>query len=190
MASLTSGQVIFGGTGGYKISSSLTSPLTIQWTSGASASTINLNFGTPGTTSGLTQYNAAFNVAQASQNGSSVGQLTGVSIDSDGFVVASFSNNQTQKLFQIPLATVDNPNGLLAVSGSAYVQTEASGVPNLNAVGSGGAGSLSPSALEQSNVNLSSELTNLIVAQQAYGANTKLLTVTSQLLQQLNQIIQ
>lgn len=189
---LASGEITFSGDGTLlSVSAGLTNPITVQWaTSGASASVLSLDLGTIGETDGLSQYSAAFNVSLADQNGSSVGQLSGISIDADGYVVASFSNGQTQRKYKIPLAQVNNPNGLLAVSGGAYIQTEASGVANLEEPGSNGTGKFATSALEQSNVDLSEQLTNLIVAQQAYGANTRVLSITSQLLQQLDQIVQ
>lgn len=163
--------------------------ITIPWTNGSDPSSINFNMGTSGETDGLTQFSGSSNVSIARQNGSPTGQLTGVSIDENGFVTASFSNGQTQQLYQIPLASVNNPNGLSSVSGNAYKQTLDSGEVSLNLAGTNGTGTLAASALEQSNVDLSTQLTDLIVAQQAYGANTRVLTVTSQLLQELNRII-
>jgi flagellar hook protein FlgE len=139
---------------------------------------------------GLIQTAGSFNFSAANQNGSPVGELTGVSIDNSGFVIASFSNGQTQKLYQVPLASVNNPDGLESVSGNAYEQTLASGIANLEFAGTSGVGTLTPSSLEQSNVDLSTQLTDLIVAQQAYGANSKVLTVADTLLQELDQIIQ
>lgn len=165
-------------------------PITINWSQsgpnaiGASPSKINVDL------TGLIQSAAAFNVSIASQNGSSVGELTGVSIDQSGFIIESFSNGQTQRAFQIPLASVSNPDGLEGVSGNAYKGTLASGTINPVVAGTNGTGTITPSALEQSNVDLSTQLTNLIVAQQAYGANSKVLTIADQLLQQLDQIIQ
>ena len=189
------GTLTFSGNGALQSETgSIESAIPINWTNGAAPSTISLDFGLNAVTakdgSGVTQTAGAFNVSQANQNGSPTGELTGVSIDSNGFVIANFSNGQTHKLFQVPLAAVNNPDGLEAVSGNAYQQTLASGIPNLQFAGTSGVGTFTPSALEQSNVDLSTQLTNLIVAQQAYGANSKLLTVADQLLQQLDQIIQ
>jgi len=172
------------------LADSLAGQISINWSQsgpnaiGASPSKIDVDL------TGLIQSAAAFNVSIASQNGSSVGELTGVSIDQNGFVIESFSNGQTQKAFQIPLASVSNPDGLEAVSGNAYKGTLASGTINPVSAGTNGTGTITPSALEQSNVDLSTQLTNLIVAQQAYGANSKVLTIADQLLQQLDQIIQ
>lgn len=190
------GIVTFNGDGTLLNVVGLNNGLTINWnprnitTGGANQSNITLNLGTANKTDGLTQFSGSSNVSQAIQNGSPTGQLTGVSIDEDGFVTASFSNGQTQKLYQIPLASVNNYNGMESVSGNAYKQTLSSGEVSLSLAGTNGTGTLAASALEQSNVDLSTQLTDLIVAQQAYGANTRVLTVTSQLLQQLNQIVQ
>ena len=166
-----------------------TSGFQVDWTNGATPSSITMNLG-EGTDTGLIQTAAAFNFTSATQNGSPVGELTGVSIDTNGYVIASFSNGQTQKEFQVPLAAVNNPDGLESVSGDAYIQTLSSGIANLQFAGTSGVGTFTPSALEQSNVDLSTQLTDLIVAQQAYGANSKVLTVADTLLQELDQIIQ
>ncbi len=187
---IAAGTVTFSGTGALtNVSGNLSGSIPINWKNGASPSSITVNLGV-GQPTGLTQSAAPYNVSTASQNGSPIGQLTGVSIDANGFVIETFSNGQTKQVFQVPLASVSNPDGLQGVSGDAFQQTLASGQVNLNPAGSGGTGTITPSSLEQSNVDLSTQLTNLIVAQQAYGANAKLLTVSSQLLQQLDQIIQ
>jgi flagellar hook protein FlgE len=171
--------------------------ISVNWSKavGASPSSIAVNLGQNTITSatsgiGLTQAAGAFNVSTVQQNGSPTGELTGVNIDANGFVIASFSNGQTQKMFQLPLANFTDPNGLLAVSGNAYQATLASGPVNPEFAGTSGVGTFTPSALEQSNVDLSTQLTDLIVAQQAYGANSKVLTVADTLLQELDQIIQ
>jgi flagellar hook protein FlgE len=191
---IVAGTVTFNGDGTLaSVSPSLENPILINWnpiTVGASPSQVSLNLGTVGESNGLSQSAAAFNVSTANQNGSPIGQLTGVTIDQNGFVIETFSNGQTQQVFQVPLANVSNPDGLEAVSGDAYQQTLASGQVSLNTAGNGGVGTITPSALEQSNVDLSTQLTNLIVAQQAYGANSKVLTIADTLLQELDQIIQ
>jgi len=188
---LASGYVTFKGDGSLaSLTSQLNSKVNIQWADGAATSSIALNMGSINKTDGLSQYSSASNITSVTQNGSSSGQLTGVAIDSQGYVISSFSNGQTQKTFQIPLIQVNNPDGLDAVSGDAFKQTEASGQAVAVEAGTSGTGTIQASALEQSTVDLSSQLTSLIVAQQAYGANSKLLTVSDQLLQELDQIIQ
>jgi flagellar hook protein FlgE len=193
---ITAGTVTFNGNGVLTQASASLQNFTVNWNTqkfdtNPSPITLDLGLGSTSTTgTGLTQAAGAFNVSTDTQNGAPTGELTGVSIDQNGFVIASFSNGQTQKMFQVPLANFTNPNGLLAVSGDAYQATLASGPVNPELAGTSGVGTFTPSALEQSNVDLSTQLTNLIVAQQAYGANSKVLTVADQLLQQLDQIIQ
>ena len=87
---------------------------------------------------------------------------TGVSIDTEGFVVASYSNGATQKLWKIPVATFASPNELQARNGSAYGQTTASGEFTLREANKGGAGRIEPLSLEGSNVDLSEEFSQMI----------------------------
>jgi flagellar hook protein FlgE len=188
---LAYGEITYNGDGTLnKVTGSIANPVTVPWTNQATASVININLGTSGKSDGLIQTASAFGVSVAKQNGSSVGSLTGVTIDKSGFVIASFTNGGTQKLYQIPLASVDNPNGLASVSGNAFSETIESGVVNLKLAGQSGVGTLATSATEQSNVDLSAQLTDLIVAQQAYGANSKVLTVADRLLAEIDQVIQ
>ncbi len=191
---LAAGTVSFNGDGSLaNVSAGLAGKVTIDWspsTSAAGASTITFNFGSQNKTDGLSQFSATSNTTNTVQNGSSSGELTGVSIDQNGFVIESFSNGQSQKAFQIPLISINNPNGLEGVSGDAFKITQAAGTATAVNAGTNGTGSLTSSSLEESTVDLSTQLTDLIVAQQAYGANSKLLTVADQLLQSLDQIIQ
>jgi flagellar hook protein FlgE len=126
-------------------------------------------FGTPGAltigkTDGLEQFNSAYNVAFANQNGSAVGSLTAVSIDANGFITASFSNGETKKLYQIPLASFTSPDNLQAISGNVYAQSSASGQVALVTPGTNPVGTISSSSLEASNVELAQQLTDMIVA--------------------------
>ena len=185
---IASGILKFDGNG-VLTSDTVPGSITVGWTNGANPSTLTFDLGLGGT-GNVTQSAAAFNVSLANQDGSPIGQLTGVAIDASGFVTETFSNGQTKQVFQVPLASVPNPDGLQGVSGDAYQETLGSGQVNLNDAGQGGTGTITPSSLEQSNVDLSKQLTDLIVAQQAYGAQSKLLTVADQLLQEINQVIQ
>ncbi|HEX9465861.1 MAG TPA: flagellar hook-basal body complex protein [Alphaproteobacteria bacterium] len=173
----------------------------IPWANGAKASTITFNLGTagvPGTgkTNGLTQFasqgtaGGGFTKNFVNQDGAAVGLQTGVTIDKDGFVIASFSNGATQKLFQVPVTTFADPSALQAQNGNTYSQTVASGNFNWRIAGQGGAGTIAPSSLEESNADLGDEFAHLITTQTAYSANSKTITTSNQLLQQLLQIIQ
>ncbi len=206
-SSLPSGQVVtgeitFNGDGSLQsIDSALANPVDITWNNGSVASTITFDWGTSGSpfgtvgassigkTDGLSQFNSAYRVNFVDQNGAPVGDLTSVSITEEGFVVASYSNGQTQNLFKIPLADFANPNQLETSSGNVFLQSAESGEVNLRQSGSSGVGKIASSSLEQSNVELADQLTDMIVAQRAYQANTKVISTTDQLLSQLNDIL-
>ena len=125
------------------------------------------------------------NVAFVSQNGAEVGELNGVAIDADGFVIASFTNGEQQKLYKLPVSTFANPLALDPRSGNVFSQTDASGVFNLHDAGRGGAGRIAPSALENANVDLADEFTKMIVTQRAYSANARVITTTDEMLDEL-----
>ncbi len=198
---IATGTVNFNGDGSLRsVSSSLSGPLAINWTNGATSSDVTLNLGTAGQpagtagattiggTDGLSQFDSAYNVNFANQNGAPVGQLVSVSIDKDGIVSASYSNGQTQALFKLPLASFADPDGLNPESGNVFSQTVASGEVNLREAGTNGTGQVVSAALEQSNVDLAEQLTDIIVAQRAYQADTKVIKTADDLLDQLNQI--
>lgn len=195
------GTITFNGDGSLRnVSSGLAGEITINWTNGAEPNvltfdwgTAGLPFGTPGATQvgdtdGITQFDSDYNVAFVRQDGSSVGQLTGVTIDDDGFVVASYSNGEIKKLYKLPIADFSNPNGLQAITGNVFAQTLDSGDVYLREAGENGVGSIQSSALEQSNVDLAEQLTDMIVAQRAYQSNTKVISTADDLLDRLNQI--
>ena len=167
--------------------------LPITWTNGAAPSAITLDFGTQGAlgtgrTDGLTQFASPNNIAFVNQDGAEVGLRTGVSIDQDGFVIASFSNGATQKIWKLPVATFANPARLEARNGNAYAQTNASGEFNLREANTGGSGRIEPGALEGSNVDLSEEFTAMIVTQRAYSASAKTITTADDMLDELLRI--
>lgn len=165
----------------------------IAWANGAAASALVFDFGTEGAigigrTDGLTQFAAANNVGFVNQDGAEVGLRTGVSIDTEGFVVASFSNGATQRIWKLPVSTFANPSRLEARNGNAYAQTDASGEFNLREANTGGAGRIEPGALEGSNVDLSEEFTAMIVTQRAYSASAKTITTADEMLDELLRI--
>jgi flagellar hook protein FlgE len=162
----------------------------VPWSasSGLGAQTITFNMGTVGTTNGITQFAANSAVSGQTVNGSPFGSVTGVSVGTNGIVTARFSNGISEKVYQIPIATFANPDGLLQLSGNAYTQSNASGGANINQAGAGGAGTISANSLEQSTVDLSSEFTHLITAQNAYSAAARVVSTANQMLQALEQI--
>lgn len=198
---IATGTITFNGDGTLRsISSGLSGDQTVVWRNGSASSAISFDlgtagqaFGTAGATTigladGLSQFDSAYNVNFANQNGAPVGQLVSVSIDDNGYVIASYSNGETQSLYKLPLADFANPNGLRPVSGNVFAQTRESGEQNLREAGTNGTGTIVGAALEQSNVDLAEQLTDMIVAQRSYQANTKVIKTADELLDQLNQI--
>lgn len=122
---------------------------------------------------GTTQYGGKDGVNNLAQDGYASGTLTTFSIGSDGKLTGNYSNGQTAVLGQIAIANFNNPNGLISLGGNQYAETAASGVPQISAPGSTNHGTLQGSALENSNVDLTSQLVNLITAQRNYQANAQ-----------------
>jgi flagellar hook protein FlgE len=137
----------------------------------------------------LSQLASASTVNSVSSNGASAGNIVGVQVGADGVVSALFDNAQVRKIAQVAIATFPNANGLQAISGNAYSGALAAGTMTLKTPGAGGAGKLSPSSLEASTVDLSSEFTGLITTQKAYSASSKIITTADTMLDELINII-
>jgi len=161
----------------------------VNWATslGINGQSVDLSLGSAA--GGLTQYDSQSVVQSVATNGTPFGNLTSINIDSSGFVTAAFDNGVTRRIAEVAVATFPNPDGLSPVSGDAYRVSLQSGTYNLKAPGSGGAGSISPSALEASTVDLSSEFSGLITTQRAYSASSKIITTADQMLQDLINII-
>ncbi len=153
-------------------------------------STLPINIGAIGSPSGLTQLSGSYTTTQMSQNGAGFGTLQDVSIGSDGIVTASFSNGATRPIYQIDLAMVANPDGLTPVSGNAFALSAASGTAQLYQAGTGPVGTTEGGSLEGSNVDLSTELTNLIATQRAYSSSAEVVQSAGQMLDVLNHLNQ
>lgn len=123
-----------------------------------------------------------------SQNGSEAGKLESFTLGGDGSLIGSFSNGAKQVLAQVALARFTNPGGLEKAGSSTYVATANSGAAQLGAPGAAGLGTLTAGALEMSNVDLSQEFTNLIVAQRGFQANARIITTSDEVLQELTQL--
>ena len=142
------------------------------------AATLNMNWDLFGAnnTANISQTASADTTSATSQNGYTTGTSNGFTIGSDGTIATTYSNGQTQDVGQIALATVNNEQGLVDVGSSDYQTTSASGNAALGVAGTGGLGTIEGSSLEASNVNISSEFSDLIVAQRAFEANSKAVT--------------
>ena len=122
---------------------------------------------------GSTQYSASFGVTAVTQDGYTTGDLAGLEIDDNGMLIARYTNGQTRTQGQLVLANFANQQGLTPLGDTAWAQSSASGEPVIGAPGTGTLGAVQSGALEQSNVDLSEMLINLIVAQRNYQANAK-----------------
>jgi flagellar hook protein FlgE len=140
------------------------------------------------TFTGTTLSNLPFAVTSSQNNGDGGGQYSGLQISSNGNVLAQYSNGATKLMGTIALANFVNPQGLTATTGNNWVASSASGPAVVNAPGTAGLGTLESGALEGSNVDLSTQLVNLIVAQQAYQANVQGINVDQQDVQKLLQL--
>ncbi len=146
---------------------------------GVAAQTINLDL------KKITQYAQGSTVNSISTNGAGVGSIVAIEVDEEGVVSAIYDNSQIRKVSKIGVATFPNSDGLSPISGNAYRASINAGVLTVKEAGSGGAGKISPSSLEASTVDLSSEFTGLIQTQKAYSASSKIITTADQMLEEL-----
>jgi len=146
---------------------------------------ITIDFGAAGSPNALVQFSGPSSVAALSQDGYSLGALQSFTIGQDGVVTGVFSNGRNRPLGQIAMAGFTNPMGLEKAGGSLFRPTVNSGLANIGVAGGGGRGTLLGSTLEMSNVDLAREFTNLIIAQRGFQANSRVITASDELLQDL-----
>jgi flagellar hook protein FlgE len=130
-----------------------------------------------------TQYGTQFGVSAITQNGYTTGQLSTVSVDPSGVVSAVYTNGRTTDLGQLAIANFANPQGLQQLGDNDWSQTFASGIPVQGTAQSAGFGSIQSSSLESSNVDLTTELVNMITEQRAFQANAQVITTADQMSQ-------
>ncbi|MFB2832563.1 lateral flagellar hook protein FlgEL [Aeromonas jandaei] len=133
----------------------------------------------------VSQYASDFNATRNQSNGYTAGDLTGVRVDADGGVFATFTNGQSLKQGQVVMANFANPNGLLQTNNTTWQQSFSSGQPVLGAPGSGTMGQLTAGAYESSNVDLTGELVSLMTSQRNYQANAKTISSADKMTQVL-----
>jgi flagellar hook protein FlgE len=156
-----------------------------RWADGLGIDSQDIQIDLASAAGGLTQYNSQSVVQSVNTNGTAFGNLTNIEVDDQGYVSAIFDNGVTRRIAQVAIATFSNPNGLKGVNGNAYRVTNESGTYSLKTPGGGGAGSIAPSTLEASTVDLSTEFTGLITTQRAYSASSKIITTADQMLEEL-----
>ncbi len=153
----------------------------------ANADTLTVN-GVQVNLTGLTSYAGVSTASVTGQNGRAAGTLESFSISKDGTIIGSFTNGAKQSLARIAVATFTNPAGLEKAGNSGYTATVNSGNPVLGGPGDPGMGNAIAGSLEMSNVDLSQEFTNLIVAQRGFQANARIITTSDEVLQELTNL--
>jgi flagellar hook protein FlgE len=174
------GTLNFGSSG--TMTSDVTMNPSIPLTNGA---TTPLSFALLFPAASTSQYGASFAVSANTQDGYTTGQLAGFSINADGTIQGRYTNGQTRDQGQIALANFINPQGLVALSGNQWAQSDSSGQPLIGAPSTGSNGSLQAGALESSNVDITTELVNMITAQRVYQANAETIKTEDQVQQTL-----
>ena len=172
---MTKTEVKFNVNGGYDTGSGTT---TLTLTNGAAGTqTVALDF------TALTQY-AGSSTAFATTDGNAAGTLKSVSIDSSGVITGTYTNGLNVQEAQVAIAQFNNASGLTKTGNSLYTESNNSGTPNVGTVNGLGC-TVTPSSLEMSNVDMASELTDMIVTQRGYKSNSKIITVSDELLETL-----
>jgi flagellar hook protein FlgE len=134
---------------------------------------------------GSTQYASSFGVDTLTQDGFSAGMLAGYGISDDGIILGRYSNGQSRNLGQVVLANFKNPEGLEPLGNNAYAESAESGQPIPGVPGSSSFGVVQSGAIEESNVDLTQELVNMITAQRVYQANAQTIKTQDQVLNTL-----
>jgi flagellar hook protein FlgE len=160
---------------------------------GAASQAVDLNLGAYNSATGTTQFansTSTVSVSSFQQNGLGEGSFSSIGIDSSGIVSINYSNGSVRQIYQVPIALFNSPDNLQRISGGAYQATLASGTANLSLAGTNGAGTIASSSLEGSTVDIATEFTDLIQAQQIYSANAKTVTTINSMLTTLEQAVQ
>jgi len=152
--------------------------------------TIQLDFGTMGKFDGITSFESPSTTSGQTQDGYPGGDLQQLVVDQTGTIIGVFTNGRSYSLAQVAIAKFVNNEGLMSEGGTLFSASPNSGDPIIGIAGTGGRGSIQPSSLEMSNVDLSRSLTQLIIVQRGFQANSKTITTSDQMLNTLLQLKQ
>jgi flagellar hook protein FlgE len=187
-SSLSTGTLTFSN-GGVLTSPAAGSPINIATTTGLAdgAADLNINWNLFGSAGGplVTQYASASTTTGSSQDGVQAATVTGMSLQNGGSLVATYSNGTHRTLAQLAVASIANPDTLLAVANNQYMAGVGTTTPSVGAAGTGTRGNIVANSIEASNVDMATELTNLIVYQRGYQADSKAITAIDQMQQTL-----
>lgn len=171
------GMLVFDPNSGDLISSTVNN--TIQTIPGADELNFSFNF------KNIKEYAENFTITYTGQDGYSAGYLEEVSVDSSGIIKGSYSNGESRQLAQLTIATFTNPAGLTKVGNNLYTISNNSGKPDEGIPGASGRGTINPETLEMSNVDLSEEFVDMITTQRGFQANSRVITTSDQILEEL-----
>ncbi len=182
---LASGNLAFNPDGSLNVAGSspaLFSPIAVSWTNGAGAAPLTLDLGGEGSISGITQFGSESALLSSSVNGGLLGNVATIEVSDDGVVSAVFEDGSSRAVFQLPLATFPNPDGLTRLNGNSYSTSADSGAFALNAPTVLGTGAIASGVLEASTVDLAKEFSDMIRFQRAYSAASKIITTVDDML--------
>ena len=169
----------------------LVSPTTDQsisipaWANGANAQTVTWQLFDPASGDPvLSSFAKSSVLSDYYQDGFPPGELQGLSVDAAGLITGTFCNGRTEELAQIAIANFNNPGGLLKAGDNAFVATVGSGPAVIGEAGLGGRGSIAAQALELSNVDITEQFTDMIIAQRGYQSNSRVITTTDEVIQE------
>ena len=159
-----------------------TGVVTLSIGNGGTPQTLEIDFGAPGTFAGMTQFSGDYTPPAFADDGTETGSLERAEMSDSGILYGVFDNGQRRALFQVPLANVANPDQMRSIDGNAYIATRDSGAVSLGNPMLNGLGSINSGALEDSNVDIAQELTDLIQTQRAYSSSAKIITTSDEML--------
>ena len=162
--------------------------VTLTIDNGTTPQVVNVNIGAPNTFGGMTQFSGDYTSLDVVSDGSASGNLLRTEFDESGNIFGIYDNNNREPLFNVPLASVANPVGLVAGDGNIFKIGRASGAAQLGAAGTGAVGNISAGVLENSNVEIAQELTDLIRIQRAYSSNAKIITTVDEMLDETTRL--
>lgn len=193
-AQIAYGNVTFNGDGSLaSVSGSIANAIGITWTDPDPATnSFTFDWGTEGpigtgTLEGLSQLDGAY-VSTVDQNGFPAGSLRDVSVTGEGYFVGNYDNGLSRRLYKIPLAVFAEQNQLQKFTGNTYSATTLSGEASYAQAGAGSFGIVIPNALEGSNVDIASQLTDMVIAQRSYGFNSQIVSTSNEMLQTLTRL--
>jgi flagellar hook protein FlgE len=182
--SIASGSISFQATGVLSAGVVDVTIAPVAWANGATPTAIVWDLRDANLVGTLTGYASPSATSSVTQNGSGPGTVSGIMINGDGEILATFGAGKTVAVGQLALSSFNNPQGMVKLGENAFGESGSSGLPSVGVAGTGGRGSLIGSSLEQSNVDVAQEFTQMILAQRGYQANGKSITTADEILQE------